>query len=70
MKYRAPEGVTALFCAGETFVPDQVSLFEAGDHLAEELAPHGCAIFVEPAPESEAASARPARGRSRSEKAN
>ncbi len=70
MKYRAPEGVTALVCAGETFAPDEAGLFEAGEHLAEELAPHGCAIFVEPAPDREAASARPPRGRSRPEKAN
>ncbi len=70
MKYRAPEGVTALFCAGESFVPDEAGLFEAGEDLAEELASHGCAIFAEQAPDREAASGRPARGRGRPEKAN
>ncbi len=68
MKYRAPEGVTALFCAGETFVPDGVGLFEAGDELIEQLAPHGCSVFVEPEPG--AVSRRPARGRSRPERVN
>ncbi|WP_298353978.1 hypothetical protein [Rhodoblastus sp.] len=70
MKYRAPEGVTALFCAGETFVPDQSGLFEAGDDLIEELAPHGCAAFAEPKPGDAAVFRRPARGRSRCERVN
>ncbi len=70
MKYRAPEGVTALFCAGETFVPDGAGLFEAGGDLIEELAPHGCAVFVEREPGEESASRRPSRGRSRSERVN
>jgi hypothetical protein len=70
MKYRAPEGVTALSCAGETFVPDGAGLFEAGENLAGELASHGCAIFVEQAPEREAASGRPPRGRSPPERAD
>ncbi|MGP0106665.1 hypothetical protein [Rhodoblastus sp.] len=70
MKYRAPEGVTALFCAGETIAPDVAGLFEAGAELASELASHGCAVFAEQEPDGEAASQRPARGRPRSEKAN
>jgi hypothetical protein len=69
MKYRAPEGVTALFCAGETFTPDEAGLFDASDALAAELAPHGCAIPPR-TPGDAAASERPARGRPRSEKAD
>ncbi|MGO8740065.1 hypothetical protein [Rhodoblastus sp.] len=70
MKYRAPEGVTALFCAGETIAPDEAGLFEAGEDLASELASHGCAAFVAQEPDDEAAPKHPPRGRPRSEKAN
>jgi hypothetical protein len=70
MKYRAPEGVTALFCAGENIAPDEAGLFEAGEDLACELASHGCAVFIEQAPDRESVSGRPPRGRARPEKAN
>ena len=33
MKYRAPEGVTALSCAGETIAPDEAGVFEASEEL-------------------------------------
>ena len=70
MKYRAPEGVTALFCAGENMAPDEEGLFEAGENLACELASHGCAPFAAQERDDEAAPKRPSRGRSRSEGVN
>ncbi|HUO54282.1 MAG TPA: hypothetical protein VMU18_06060 [Rhodoblastus sp.] len=60
MKYRAPEGVTALFCAGETILPDEAGIFDAGEELAAELAAHGCAVEAE----SGALGERPTRVRS------
>jgi hypothetical protein len=42
MKYRAPEGVAALSCAGETIAPDEAGVFEASEELADELRAHGC----------------------------
>lgn len=42
MKYRAPEGVTALSCAGETIAPDEAGVFEASEELSDELKAHGC----------------------------
>lgn len=65
MKYRAPEGVTALSCAGESIAPNEVGHFEAAERFAAELAAHGCVAV--PAPEG--AAEKPARGRAR-ERAN
>ncbi|MCI4680181.1 hypothetical protein K9U39_10995 [Rhodoblastus acidophilus] len=70
MKYRAPEGVTALSCAGETIAPDEAGRFEAADELAHELAAHGCVVCAEAAPGEDAAPVRPARARARAEKAD
>lgn len=63
MKYRAPLGVTALFCAGEVITPNEAGVFEAAESLAEELAAHGCVAISEH-------NERPARGRVRAAKAN
>lgn len=70
MKYRAPEGVTAVFLAGEVVTPDQAGFFEAGTEAAEELAAHGCVAAMD---DDERASApatdKSSRARSRVEKA-
>jgi hypothetical protein len=69
MKYRTPEGVTALSCAGETIALDEAGVFEASEELADELKAHGCVacesdLFGMPVIE------KPLRGRSRAGKAN
>jgi hypothetical protein len=69
MKYRAPEGVTALSCAGETIALDEAGVFEASEELADELKAHGCVECESDllgAPVGEKSS----RGRSRAGKAN
>jgi hypothetical protein len=63
MKYRAPDGVTALFCAGESIAPNEAGVFEAAEFLAPGLAAHGCVAVAEP-------EAGPTRGRSRGERAS
>jgi hypothetical protein len=72
MKYRAPEGVTALSCAGETIAPDKAGVFEAAGELADELSAHGCVAFSEGEIDLSGASAgeKSSRGRSRAGKAN
>ena len=47
MKFQAPAGVTELSCAGETIAQDGSGCFDAAETLADELAAHGCAPFVE-----------------------
>jgi hypothetical protein len=42
MKYQAPSGVTALFCADAEIAPDENGVFNAPEVLADELAAHGC----------------------------
>jgi hypothetical protein len=69
MKYRAPEGVTALFCAGETIAPDEAGVFEASEDLADELKAHGCVAYGSD-PFGMPDLDKPSRGRSRSGKAN
>ena len=70
MRYRAPEGVTAVFLAGEVVTPDQAGFFEAGAEAAEELAAHGCvAVTGDDEPTSAPAADKSSRGRSRVEKA-
>lgn len=69
MKYRAPEGVTAVFLAGEIVMPDEAGFFEAGAEAAEELAAHGCvAATGDDEPASPPAADKSSRGRSRVEK--
>ena len=70
MKYRAPEGVTALFCAGQSILPDDAGCFEADAFLAPDLAAHGCAQLAGSEPVSnKAPSDKPARViRARAEK--
>jgi hypothetical protein len=71
MKYRAPEGVTALSCAGESIVPNTLGIFEASEELAVELAAHGCvAVAVPDDVAGRSAEERPARGRARADRAN
>ncbi len=47
MKYQAPVGVTAIFCAGEEIAPDEDGGFEAAEFMAVELGAHGCVLAVE-----------------------
>lgn len=68
MRYRAPEGVTALCCAGEAMTPDETGVFEAAAELSGELSAHGCVAVpdgVEPRTDE-----RTARVRTRPRKAN
>ncbi len=46
MKYQAPVGVTAIFCAGEEISPDENGGFEAAEFMAVELEAHGCVALV------------------------
>jgi hypothetical protein len=71
MKYQAPVGVTALFCAGEEISLDEQGAFEASALLAAELAAHGFvpAVASEGAAAEKSADTRP-RARARAEKAN
>lgn len=68
MRYRAPEGVTALCCAGEAIAPDETGVFEAAPELSDQLSAHGCVAVpdsVEPR-----AGKRTSRLRTRAGKAN
>ena len=71
MKYQAPVGVTAIFCAGEEILPDETGAFEVCEHFASELAAHG----LIPPDESNLAATRSfgdvrPRARARAEKAS
>lgn len=71
MKFQAPVGLTAIYCAGATLAPDENGGFEAAEGLAVELAAHGCF----PAGDAAATAAEKAgeprpRARVRTEKAN
>jgi hypothetical protein len=50
MKFQAPQGVTALFCAGEAIAPDGSGCFDAAENLTDQLAAHGCAPIGEAEP--------------------
>ncbi|MGO9390652.1 hypothetical protein [Rhodoblastus sp.] len=71
MKYQAPVGVTAIFCAGEVITPDEDGRFEAAELLLGELAAHGC-VFAAPseAKLTEKSGEMRPRARTRAEKAN
>jgi len=71
MKFKAPAGVTALFCAGDTIAPDESGLFDAVESLADELAAHGCVLYVDsgPAAPEKSAESRSLGNRARVEKA-
>jgi hypothetical protein len=71
MKYQAPVGLTAIFCAGEAFAPDENGGFDAAAGLAVELAAHGCvpAGDAGATAEEKAGDSRP-RFRARAEKAH
>ena len=69
MKYRAPEGVTEIFFAGQTIAPDATGGFDAAEEWASELEAHGCAAIPETTGDDGAAS-RQARVRTRSDKVN
>lgn len=72
MKYRAPQGVTALCCAGESIVPDALGIFEASEELVVELVAHGCVAVaaLDGVAAYRGAEERPARGRARVDRAN
>jgi hypothetical protein len=67
MKFQAPEGVTALFCAGEAIVPDETGCFDAVESLTDQFTTHGCVPYVESEP---AEKSRPRGSRGRIEKAS
>ncbi len=71
MKYQAPVGVTAIFCAGEVITPDENGGFEAAEFLLVELAAHGCVFAaVSEAKLAEKNGETRPRARTRAEKAN
>jgi hypothetical protein len=71
MKFQAPVGVTALFCSGETMIPDESGFFDAAPSLAEALAAHGCVPCDETKPAAQdKGAARPRGNRARIEKAD
>lgn len=71
MKYRAPEGVTALCCRGETITPDEAGAFEAAENLEGDLVAHGCVVIPDDEqPIAKRSEARRSRGGPRAEKAN
>ena len=67
MKFQAPHGVTALFCAGEEIFPDARGCFEAAEILASELLAHGC---IPEAQSQTQAESTPVKKRGRAEKAS
>jgi hypothetical protein len=69
MKFQAPAGVTALFCAGETLIPDESGVFDADPSLDAALAAHGC-VPRDEAAAPEKAESRPRGTRARHEKAD
>lgn len=71
MKYQAPVGVTAIFCAGVEISPDENGGFEAAEFMAVELEAHGCVVVVEIAAAAEQrAEGWPRTARAGAEKAN
>jgi hypothetical protein len=72
MIFQAPAGVTALFSAGETMVPDESGLFDAAPSLARALAAHGCVPRgeTEPSPLKKGGESQARGNRARVEKAD
>jgi hypothetical protein len=72
MKFQAPAGVTALFSAGETMVPDKSGVFDADPSQVGALTAHGCVPRdeTEPTPPEKGAEPRPRGNRARVEKAD
>jgi len=70
MQYRAPVGVTALFCAGQDMRPDKDGGFDAPESFAVDLAAHGCLALVDSlnAETEKKIVARPRSSRGRGEK--